>query len=58
MRILYDRFGKTHDVVKSATTELFAGPWVSVGDKGELTELATQMREFIVKLGHFTHKTS
>jgi len=30
VRILYDRFGKPHDVIKAANTELFAGPRVSV----------------------------
>ena len=45
VRILYDRFGKHHDVVKAVTTELFAGPPVSKGDIAELTELTTQMRK-------------
>ena len=56
VRILYDRFGKPHDVVKAATTELFAGPRVSVGDTAGLTELVTQMRECSVTLGQFNQQ--
>ena len=56
VRILYDRFGKPHDVGKAATTELFAGLQVLVGDTAGLTDLVTQMRECSVTLEQFNQK--
>ena len=51
----HESFGKLHDVVKAATTWLFAGPPVPVSDTAWLKELATQLFGCSVTLGHFTH---